>query len=488
MTAATGQALEMALAVYRAPTFVPAMRARPLPDDVISLLHMVAGDETLVDQAAHASGETPAHVIEAATFFILQVLFDPASDSYRVLGVAPGAPDARIKEHYRWLVRWLHPDRNPDGWQTAYADRINRAWQDLRLPERRQAYDADRSEPEQETPHDNGPHRTLRPVMMDDDSPVLVSARATQLLPQVVFGSLGAIAGAVLVLMWYANSVKTVPVRVSAAPPELVAEERPEVVMTDEAADVSGPAGFVSTPAEASPEAQQDLASDVSSSQTQPPTQTFPTSAPVPDARVDASAVALANVPALRPQVARGAQAQDPPQIASRAAARNPVQTVSARETNPMPAAAAPTIVAAAPTSNPASGPPADATRQLAAPVYSEAAANDLLRRFSNAYAAGDINALMHLFTRDARNNRGGRDAIVYDYQSLFSRSSQRVLQLQPTGWMQRADGATVLARYQASVTVPGRRRPDLSDGSIRFELRDDNGILRIAQVHHDND
>uniref|UniRef100_UPI0035AF47BD J domain-containing protein n=1 Tax=Arenimonas sp. TaxID=1872635 RepID=UPI0035AF47BD len=138
---AAGQALDLALACYRAPPRLAQAAQRPLPDDMLVLLRLAAGDEALARECADAAHESAGTVVEAAVFFIQQVLFAPGTDSYRALGVNPDAPDARIKEHYRWLVRWLHPDRNPDEWDAIYADRVNRAWQDLRHPDRRAAYD-----------------------------------------------------------------------------------------------------------------------------------------------------------------------------------------------------------------------------------------------------------------------------------------------------------------------------------------------------------
>lgn len=39
-------------------------------------------------------------------------------------------------------MRWLHPDRGGERWETAFSDRVNAAWNVLRSPERRAEYDA----------------------------------------------------------------------------------------------------------------------------------------------------------------------------------------------------------------------------------------------------------------------------------------------------------------------------------------------------------
>jgi hypothetical protein len=145
MRGAPLQALEMAIALRRAPYYAASVRARPLPDDVLLVIRIAAGDAAAVQAAAGANSEPPARLREAAALYLQQALFCTGADSYRVLGVHAAAPQALIKAHRRWLARWLHPDRDGDDWQTAYMKRVNHAWQDLRTVERRHAYDAARA-------------------------------------------------------------------------------------------------------------------------------------------------------------------------------------------------------------------------------------------------------------------------------------------------------------------------------------------------------
>lgn len=119
------------------------------------------------------------------------------------------------------------------------------------------------------------------------------------------------------------------------------------------------------------------------------------------------------------------------------------------------------------------------------API-AEADALAVLDLFTRTYAAGDLRGLMRLFTRDASNNRGGRDAIAYDYQQLFDQSETRELQLRPNGWLQGEASATVLARFEARVKYPGDWRASRSNGEIRFDLAREDGVLRIRSLRHD--
>jgi hypothetical protein len=146
MSGAPLQALEMAIALRRAPYYAASVRARPLPGGVLLVIRIAAGDDVALLQAASANGEPPAALREAATLYLQQALFCDGADSYRVLGVHPSAPQALIKTHRRWLARWLHPDRDGDDWQTIYMKRVNSAWQDLRTAERRRAYNASRTD------------------------------------------------------------------------------------------------------------------------------------------------------------------------------------------------------------------------------------------------------------------------------------------------------------------------------------------------------
>ena len=433
MSQAAGPALEQALACHHAPALLAAAQSRPLPNSMLTLLRLAAGDQAMAAHCALASSESETEVVEAAAFFIQQVLFAPGADSYRVLGVNPDAPDAQLKEHYRWLVRWLHPDRNTDDWDSVFADRVNVAWQTLRLPERRRSYDeARRAGTLQQAPAPAPQRkRSLRslPGVHDAPAPARMSPDTVARLPLIVLGGLGGVALTLLFLMWLgaqrpAERERPAPVAVVEAPAALL---RAGPALIDELA----PAALMTVQERPGPLARPALADVVVTSKPDP--------LPPPPAPAFATEATPARGPA-------PAQAQ------------------------PHAQAAVPAVAAAV------------ADR----PALPEAEAMALLARFSHAYEAGDIRTLMQMFTRDARNNRGGREAIAYDYQSLFSATDTRELRLSPAGWMVRADGGTVLARYEAMVRVEGRRRPEVTRGEIRFDLRLENGIAKISVVKHD--
>ena len=74
----------------------------------------------------------------------MTVDIDPARrerDLYAILGVDPDAPPAEITRAYRRLARRLHPDTNPPGGNGDRFSEATAAYDVLRDPEKRAAYD-----------------------------------------------------------------------------------------------------------------------------------------------------------------------------------------------------------------------------------------------------------------------------------------------------------------------------------------------------------
>jgi len=143
MASARGDALDWALALARAPGERHALRQRPLPDGMETVLQVAGGSHAAaIDEAAAHAGMATAEVVEAARFYLREMLFFPDADPYRVLGLAADASDEQVKHHHRLLQQWLHPDRPTSDWDAAFAARVNAAWSQLRTPARREAHAA----------------------------------------------------------------------------------------------------------------------------------------------------------------------------------------------------------------------------------------------------------------------------------------------------------------------------------------------------------
>jgi hypothetical protein len=137
-------AFQLALDLHRVPWRVRVVRGQPLPGGMRLVLIVAAGDAASEAAAAAALGRPAEVVREAATFFVEQILLAPGGDSYRVLGCGPAAPTSELRHNMALLMRWLHPDVAREGERAVFAARIAAAWNTLKTPERRAAYDRER--------------------------------------------------------------------------------------------------------------------------------------------------------------------------------------------------------------------------------------------------------------------------------------------------------------------------------------------------------
>lgn len=136
-TSAVGLAFDLA----RRPALARAMRRQPLPDDVLTVIKIAAGSDEVCRTIATRAGMGVAQVREAAIVYLQAVVLHSQADSYRVLGAPRGSNQAVLREHMGWLMKWLHPDRDQSDWESALAQRVSAAWEDLKSPERRARYD-----------------------------------------------------------------------------------------------------------------------------------------------------------------------------------------------------------------------------------------------------------------------------------------------------------------------------------------------------------
>jgi hypothetical protein len=134
-------ATRMAIDLMLVPSRARILRAEPLPEDVMLLLQIAAGDREAADRIAELSGKPPETVRAAAGFFIQQILLAPQSDSYRVLGARRTTTPSELRRNMGLLVKWLHAEGDRTFQPSVYMTRVIGAWNDLKTPERRAAYD-----------------------------------------------------------------------------------------------------------------------------------------------------------------------------------------------------------------------------------------------------------------------------------------------------------------------------------------------------------
>jgi hypothetical protein len=125
--------IELALDLARMPALARSSAVPPLSPNIVELMRIAAGSPEACRAAVAQTGEPRQVVIEAARFYLQQVLFRPDSDCYRILGVQPATSRATAREHMRWLLEWLHPDRNTNNnsWDAVYAERVLKAWREV---------------------------------------------------------------------------------------------------------------------------------------------------------------------------------------------------------------------------------------------------------------------------------------------------------------------------------------------------------------------
>jgi hypothetical protein len=119
------QAFDVALKIYRRPNLVPAERRKPLPLDILPLIRIAGGSEVMPEFLTTERAKNESEAREACVFFLQQMLLSSKSDEYRQLGLNPRATLEQINEHKRYLLKWLHPDRNPNKWESAMFQRVS---------------------------------------------------------------------------------------------------------------------------------------------------------------------------------------------------------------------------------------------------------------------------------------------------------------------------------------------------------------------------
>jgi hypothetical protein len=124
------QGINLALDLARMPALAHSIEKPPLPTDIFEIMRIAAGSPEACQLASRATGQPAAVLIEAARFYVQQVLLRPDADSYRVLGLPPGASRELARCHLRCLLQWLHPDVNRD-WDSVYAERVLKAWREV---------------------------------------------------------------------------------------------------------------------------------------------------------------------------------------------------------------------------------------------------------------------------------------------------------------------------------------------------------------------
>ena len=122
--------IDLALDLARMPALAHSIDKPPLPSDIFEVMQIATASPQVCQLAARATGQPAPVLVEAARFYLQQVLLRPDADPYRVLGLTPGASRELARCHLRCLLQWLHPDVNKD-LDSVYTERVLKAWREV---------------------------------------------------------------------------------------------------------------------------------------------------------------------------------------------------------------------------------------------------------------------------------------------------------------------------------------------------------------------
>jgi hypothetical protein len=151
--------IALALDLARMPALALSKQNTPLPSDIFEIMRIATGSPDICQSASEVTGQSPRVLVEAARFYLQQTLLRPDADSYRVLGLPPGASRELARRHMRCLLQWLHPDVNRE-WDSVYAERVLKAWREVSANFDSSSRSYVPAGPESQAPVNSAPART----------------------------------------------------------------------------------------------------------------------------------------------------------------------------------------------------------------------------------------------------------------------------------------------------------------------------------------
>jgi hypothetical protein len=121
----TFDAMVVAIESYKIPTRQKHVRRSQLPNNMLEVIKAAAGDSETISRWAMSYKMRDDELQEAAKHYLLRLLLAPDTSGLRLLGLQEGALPDEVKSHKRWLLKWLHPDRNPNQWERSLFLKVN---------------------------------------------------------------------------------------------------------------------------------------------------------------------------------------------------------------------------------------------------------------------------------------------------------------------------------------------------------------------------
>lgn len=414
-------AMEQVFILQNNPDAIYDMRQAPLPEGISTLMRLASSSGDLLNDVSQTLAIEADVLHRYISDYLVAMCFYANAQPERILGLNNAKNIPLAKEHHRLLLKWLHPDKNPDF--KIYAEQVNQAWAWLKIQ------DSQQSKPV--THAVKVPEVTKVPIRTTHHIPIRNSRFPLFLM---VLSAIAAVL--LLVSYWPDNSVYVSGASVA----ENVKQENAS-----------------------SPETTQYNQS-LSKRYKQPTILPLP---PPPNVDVAYEELSLKQMakPVLKPKQS----------IAGNEAKRTAEQALSTQQ---------PKELAKLATTQPNTLLELGTTNTVIQ-VKTESnikQAGQVLNAFASTYQNGNLEQFMALFTANARNNRGDRSAIEQDYRHLFNESEQRSIQFSDLQWQD--DGLVSLrASYDTKVKWQDKFRSSKQTGHIEFIFIEENGRVRIQQV-----
>ena len=120
-------ALKSAVALYRQPLLARKMEKSDLPQGISEVLRIAAGGSERAALAAESQGATAQELYQACLLYLQTVVFHQNAQDARLLGLSEPINREELRDHKRMILKWLHPDRNHNSWESKLFLRIQAA-------------------------------------------------------------------------------------------------------------------------------------------------------------------------------------------------------------------------------------------------------------------------------------------------------------------------------------------------------------------------
>jgi hypothetical protein len=121
------RAVETVCMLLRQPALLRNVLGHDIPTDILVLLKIVAGRQDVLDSITREHELSASEVLAVTKLYLQGILISAGNNDRRMLCLPSNAKAADVQEHKKWLLKWLHPDRNPDSWESALFVKVNSA-------------------------------------------------------------------------------------------------------------------------------------------------------------------------------------------------------------------------------------------------------------------------------------------------------------------------------------------------------------------------